>query len=180
MNSKFGKDSRNGKMIITRAVVSKVLGIDAMVYYNAREKFPWLFGITHSAYGKVDVKYSHLNSLGRSEVYKFQTRKINKRTVYKRECDTYFFVGFDHDWKNIEDVFIVPNKGWIKDIGTASVYRNANDSKYNEFRVDAKPYNDAYHDLVLFIGSSMLVGIDDVKKWLECESEEKEKVVEHE
>ena len=38
--------------------------------------------------------------------------------------------------------------------------------KYNEFRIDVKPYNDAYHDFMSFIGGSVAVGIKDVKDWL--------------
>lgn len=167
MYYKLAKDSSKGRTILSQAVVMKMLGTSSTAYYNVNKRFPWIFDITHYGYGRIDVKYSSLTGTGRLEGYKFWTnRRANIRIGNKKECDTYFFIGFDRDWENIDVVLVVPNKGWIRDIDMASVYKNTNDSKYNEFITDAKQYNDAYNDLMLFIGDSVVVGVDDVKEWL--------------
>jgi len=167
MYYKVTKDGGKGKTIISQAVVMKVLGISATAHYNVNEKCPWIFDIIHYGYGRVDVKYSTLAGMGRTEGYRFKTnRNVSIKMGSKRECDTYFLLGFDYDWKNIDTVFVVPNKGWIRDVGTVSMYKSTNDSKYNEFRADVKPYNDAYHDFATFIGKGIMVEVDDVKEWL--------------
>lgn len=174
MNYKFARSSSKGKTIVSQAVVMKLLGVSPIAYHNINEKFPWLVDIVYYGYGRINVKYSSLTGIGRAEGYKFL---MDKKTVY----DTYIFLGFDKDWQNINAVFVVPNKGWIKDIGTACISRNADGSKYNEFIIDVKPYNDAYHDLISFIGGSAAVGINDVKDWLRRgESTEKDKVAKNE
>ena len=162
MNFKFVRNSSKGKTIVSQAVVMKVLGISSIAYYNINEKFPWLVDIVHYGYGRINVKYSIVTVIGRGEGYKFLTdRKTTK-------CDTHLFLGFDKDWKNIDDAFVVPNKGWIKDIGTACICKNADGSKYDEFKIDVKPYNDAYHDFISFIGGNGSVGVNDIKDWLRC------------
>lgn len=161
MNYKFVRNSSKGKAVMSQAVVVKVLGISPTAYYNTNEKFPWLIDVVHHEYGRIYVKYSILTGIGRAEGYKFLIDKTVK-------CDTYLFLGFDKDWQNIGTIFIIPNKGWIKNIGTACICKNTDGSKYEEFRKDVKPYNDAYHDFVSFIGGNAAVGISDVKGWLKC------------
>lgn len=165
MYHKVAKDSNKGRTIIFQAVVMKVLGIDAATCCGANKKFPWLFDIMHDRYGRIDIKYSSATRMGCTERYTFQTnRRVSMEMVSRRECDTYFFLGCHNG--NIEDIYIIPNSGWIKSISAASIKRNTDDSKYNEFRTDAKPYNDAYRSLMLFVGSNVMVGIDDIKDWL--------------
>lgn len=164
MYSKFGRYDPKGKMIVSQAVIIKVLGIGSSEYYNKKDRYALPISIVHYGYGRIGVKYSLLNGIGISEGYKFQIRRT--RLGDKTEFDTYFLLGFDQDMRNIECVRVVPNKGYIQKIGMVTIYKNADASKYDEFKVDAKPYNDAYNDFISFIRGNTTVGIDDIKEWL--------------
>lgn len=159
MSYEFIKNGSKGKIITSQAVIMKVFG-SSIAYHSINRKSPWLLDIMHYGYGRINIKYSILTGTGRTEGYKFCT---DRKTV---KCDAHFFLGFDRYWENIDTVFVVPNNGWIKDIGTACICKNADDSKYKEFRIDAKPYNDAYHDFMSFIVDSPTVGVSDIKDWL--------------
>lgn len=169
---RFEKNSYKGKIVISQSVIMKVLGISDID--SKIKKLPWIFDIKHCEYGKIGVRQSLSTGTGRQEGYKFSVRnQISKRMINNTDCDTYFFIGFDtdsiglgSDLNNIERVYIVPNKGWIKNIGTATIYKNMELSKYNEFKVDEAPYNDALHDLISYTKGARMIDIDDIKKWL--------------
>lgn len=172
MYSKFGKDSSKGKMIMSQAVVIKVLSINITDCDSIKIKSPWLFDIIHSEYGKIYIKQSALRGIGYSSGYRFQIKKKLKIIGSKkeRECDTYFFLGFDENYNNIDRVYIVPNRDWVKDIGTVTIYNSADDSKYDKFNTDPKLYNKMYQDLMSFIKCRTVISIGDVKEWLTTRS----------
>lgn len=163
MHGKRLKYAHEGKILISQAVVMKTLGADTLKY--ELKKNLSFSEIIHSEYGYIDTKYSSLKGVGLLEGYKFQ---INKRImgIEKRECDTFFFLGFDHDWKNIDMVLIIPNKGWISNIRIVSICKATTNSKYHKFITNAAPYNNTYHSLMSLIGKNLLIGIDDIEKWL--------------
>jgi len=135
------------------------------------EKFPWIFEIILNKYGRVSVKQSMAKGVGYVNAYRFVTEnhKKNKRYNNRIECDTYFLLGFDLDWKNIEKTYIVPNQGQVKYIENITISKNAYSSGYDEFKVDYVPYNDTLHSLMEFIeknGKIIIVDTEDVKKWL--------------
>lgn len=164
-----GHNGYRGKIVICQATIMKVLGIKDLNIIN--ERFSWIFDIIHDQYGRISVKQSLAKGVGHTEAYRFVTEnnKINKRHNNRIDCDTYFFLGFDLGWKNIERVYIVPNKGRIKYIENITISKNAYSSTYDEFRVDHIPYNDVLHNLMMFIekdGNVVMVDIEDVDKWL--------------
>lgn len=164
-----GHNGYRGKMVLCQATVMKILGIDDLNVVN--ERFPWLFQIRHNQYGRVNVKQSVAKGVGHTEAYRFVTEnhKRNRKFNNRIECDTYFFLGFDLDWKNIEKTYIIPNQGQTKDIENVTICKNAYSSRYDEFKVDHVPYNDMLHNLKKFIkkdGNIVMVDTEDVKKWL--------------
>lgn len=165
-----GRNGYKGKTILCQAVVMKILGIKDLNLIN--DRFQWIFNIRHDRYGRVNVKQSIAKGVGHAEVYRFVTenRKRNKKYNNRIECDTYFLLGFDLEWKNIEKTYIVPNQGRIKYIENITISKNAySSSTYDEFKVDHVPYNDALHSLMKFIekdGNIVMVDIEDIKKWL--------------
>lgn len=170
MYYKLAKDSSKGKTIISQAVIIKVLGIDPSVVKYIKDRNLWIIDIIHYMYGKIDAKYSLLNGTGQAEGYKFQIGR--KKLGNKTECDTYILLGFDSYMKNVESVHIIPNKGYVQKIGMITIYKNSDTSKYDKFKVDVEPYNDAYQDFMSFIGSKTIINIDDIKEWLGCDKHE--------
>jgi hypothetical protein len=163
---KFEVDNSKGRLVISQAVIMKVLGISDLVI--ERKKFPWIFDIRHDKYGKIYVRQASARGNGRMEVYRFiiENNKVNKKWKNKIEYDTYFLLGFSRDWKSIERLCIIPNKGWIEDLDTISIYKNTDLSKYDEFKVDHIPYYNAFNGLMLYIGDVTIFDIDDIKDWL--------------
>jgi hypothetical protein len=147
----------------------KVLGIKDLNLIN--DRFPWIFDIRCDKYGRINVKQSVAKGVGYTEAYRFATEnhKRNKKYNNRIDCDTYFFLCFDLDWKNIEKTYIVPNQGRIKDIENITISKNTYSSTYDEFKVDHIPYNDTFHNLMKYIKKNrniVMVDIEDVKKWL--------------
>ncbi len=164
-----GHNGYKGKMVLCQAVVMKILGINDLDIIN--EKFPWIFEIGHNKYGRISVRQSVAKGVGYADAYRFVTenRKRIKRYDNRIDCDTYFFLGFDLEWKNIEKTYIVPNHGRIKYIINITISKNAYSSSYDEFKIDHIPYNDTLHNLLKFIEKDrnvIMVDTEDVKKWL--------------
>ena len=164
-----GHNGYRGKMALCQATVMKVLEIKDINVTN--ERFPWIFDIRYNQHGRINVKQSVAKGVGRTEAYRFVTEnhKRNKKSNNRIEYDTYFFLCFDLDWKNIEKTYIVPNKGQMKYIENITICKSSYASRYDEFKVDHVPYNDMLQNLKKFIkkdGNIVMVDIEDVKKWL--------------
>lgn len=167
-----GHNGYRGKMVLCQAAVMKVLEIKDINIIN--ERFPWIFNIIHDKYGRVNVKQSVARGVGHMEAYRFMTEnhKMNKRFNNRIEYDTFFFLGFGLDWKNIEKTYIVPNQGQMKHIENITIGRHTYSSRYDEFKVDHIPYNDVLHSLMKFIekdGNIIMADTEDVKKWLKID-----------
>lgn len=80
--------------------------------------------------------------------------------------DTLFFQCANKSMTNIDRIYAIPEYE-LHDIKTISIYRKpSKPSKWNEFRIDEKPYNDAYHSLILYLKDKKYFGVEDIKKWL--------------
>lgn len=159
-------DSETGRSIIDQAVVVKTIGgKDVNI---EMDKFDYLIDIKQENYGAIDVKGAALKSQTCLDVrgdtliyYKwiFPTRR-------KIDCDTYICLGYDSERKNIEMSWIIPNEGWVRNLSNIDIYKTFRKSKYDQFKVDPKPYNDTYHNLMEFLKDRKYFGIEDIKKWL--------------
>lgn len=168
-----GYTGYRGKNVLCQATIMKVLGIKDIIVIN--ERFPWIFDIRHNKYGRVSVKQSLAKGKGHTESYRFVTENHRRNKKFNNiiEYDTYFFLGFDLDWKNIEKTYIIPNQGQMKYIENITISKSACSSRYDEFKVDHVPYNDMLQNLKKFIkkdGNIVMVDIEDVKKWLKADS----------
>lgn len=149
------KDSDYGISMISQAVVVKTLKIEDLTIKTNNLKY--YIDAEHNEHGKIDVKSSTLQQYG---IYDFASRM-------KIDCDTYICLGYDMNRRNIGDVYIIPNDGWICNLRHIGIPKNpSKTSKYDKFKVDPKPYNDEYHDLVLFLKYNAYFGMEDIKKWL--------------
>lgn len=146
-----------GKGFITECVIVRIIGANNVNI--EMDNFSWPYDLIHEKYKRINVK-------GRSPYYNMWIYDTQGKDV----CDTYFLMGFDKDRKNIESACIIPNEEWIKDLVKMTIVRNPSRvSKYDQFKIDPKPYNDAYHSLMEFLKDKKYFGIEDIKKWLnEC------------
>lgn len=160
--SKYVKNSYKGRIAMFQAVVMKVLGIKDP--YIKTERRAWSINIEHDKYRRICVKYSKLRGMCNIG-YRFLL-KNRKKVEKKLDCDTYFFLGFNEDWSDLNNIYIVPNKGWINEINMVTIYKDADSSKYDEFKVDVGPYQDAYRDLISHTKNSTVIDIDEIKEWL--------------
>ena len=164
-----GHNGYRGKAVLCQATIMKVFGIKDLDVIS--DRFPWIFQVTHHQYGRVNVKQSMAKGVGYAKAYRFMTEnhKRNKKYSNRINYDTYFFLCFDLEWKNIEKVYIVPNLGRMRYIENITISKNAYASSYDEFKVDHILYNDTLQDLIKFIekdGNIVMVDIEDVDKWL--------------
>ena len=164
-----GHNGYRGKTVICQVIIMKTLGIKDLNIVN--ERFPWIFNIMHDQYGRIGTKQSMAKGVGHGEAYRFVTEnhKRNKKYTNRINYDTYFFLCFDLEWKNIEKTYIIPNKGNIRYIENITISKNSYSSIYDEFIVDHTIYNHTLHDLMRFIekgGMVVLVDTEDVDKWL--------------
>lgn len=114
------------------AIISRILEIPACSIYAGDVKLP--FGLIHGYYGIVGVKIASSHK-GRWDFCS------NGRI----SADTYFYLGFSDDYKNIDIVYIIPSEALIHSNGRLCVYKNS--KKYLKYKVDSAPYNDVYHSI---------------------------------
>ncbi len=113
-------------------IISKILEIPVCSIYAGDLKLP--FGLIHGYYGIVGVKISSLRK-GRWDF------RANGRI----SADTYFYLGFSKDYKDIEIVYIIPSEIMTHSNGNLCVYKNS--KKYLKYKVDSGIYNDIYHSM---------------------------------
>lgn len=151
----FDIDNSRDRFIIFEAVVCKVHGITDLNIDMDNFNLP--IDVEHEKYRTIDVKWGSPDG---GDDWGFHTRR-------KWNCDHYFCMGVDENWKNVEVVLIVPNEGWITDISQITIARYPiQTSKYDRFKVDPKPYNDAYHSLTEFLKDKKFFSIEDIREWL--------------
>jgi len=138
-NGKLSKHTTTGKGFIAEQVVSKYLGVD-----SCSLRLDNLCGSTdifdNKKYGNIEVKSYRLKDMGRlCDGWRFK--------LVCKKVDTYFFLGFDKDRRNILRVWIIPsNKIKIKSvIVILNNYRSR--CRYIEYEVDYNKFNDILHTL---------------------------------
>jgi len=116
-------------------------------------------------HGNIDVKGPSMSILKRGP-FRYYYWKIDTRR--KIDCDTYVCLGHTSDRIDIESVWIIPNEENIYNRKDIKIWKTSERiSKYDKFKTDPKPYNDAYHSLMEFLKDKKYFGIEDIKKWLE-------------
>lgn len=151
------KSKAQGMVIITQAVVAKVLRINDLNIEN--DNFGWHVDMKNDIYGNIDVKYSCLAYIIigtlKYELWKFKIgRNIN--------CCTCILLCLSKDWKDIDRVYIIPRD--IIDVSILGIYPN--NSKYAKFIVDNTPFDNAYHDIMLYLKDKIYFSIEDIMRWM--------------
>ncbi len=107
-----------------------------------------------------DIIQSKLRTPYCGEIYK--DWKVSFGTEH--HFNTLFVLCVSKDRRNIERVYAILEKELY---GLNGISLTRSYSKYDKFRIDEKPYNDAYHNLMEFLKDKKYFGIEDIKKWLE-------------
>jgi hypothetical protein len=151
----FDKNHGSYRTILSETVVAKVHKCEYINIEN--DDFNCCIDLRDKNLGDIDVKAVSPDD---RDYFGFRTRR-------KCDCDTYICIGMDNTWNNIEAVYIIPNEDKIIDISMIKIARHPkHGSTYGCYKVDPKPYNDIYHDLVAYIGDKESFTIEDIKKWL--------------
>jgi len=142
--------SETGKGLIGECIVANVLEIrscdncDVIKNYDFHNHYDIDHGtiLVYGKYGKIDVKTSKLleNPAGH---YKWTFHSYGKI-----DCDHYVCIGFDKDRNNVDSVHIIPGDKSIIVSDDICIYKYldaSRGSKWSEFMVDHKKYNDVYH-----------------------------------
>jgi hypothetical protein len=150
--------------IVSQAVVAKYLNIEDL---NIKmDNFEWYIDMENDVYGKIDVKSGRLTIVNIYDAWEFG---INR----KIDSHVYFCIGFSRDLKVIDVVYIIPNEGWICNLEMITIHKYpTRGSKYDQFKVDNKPYNDIYQELLRFLKDKKFIGVDDIKEWSNTYNEE--------
>ena len=141
-NDNLDPDSPTGKGYIGEQITCSVRGIKNLNIEKDNFEVPIDHSID-SEYGTVQSKCAVYSSVYR--MWKLYTE--NER---KKDFDYLFVYCMSNDMKNVERVYIIP---WEEVIKRKSISIVKDPSKgvqwYEKYRVDEKPYNDAYHSMDL-------------------------------
>ena len=152
-------EDNNAKGIIGEAVVAKVRNLEILSIKT--DNFNYKFDLSYDRqYGIFQVKFRILLD---------KWNKWNIRTEISQNYDS--LIALCVYKENIDRVYIVPKKE-LHGLTDLAIYKNPSRGVqwYENFLVDEKPYNDAYHNLMEFLKDKKYFGIEDIKKWLEIEN----------
>lgn len=153
------KDSEQGIVIITQAVVAKVNGIEDLNIKT--DNYNYHIDMYKDIYGRINVEYSsfrypHYNG------WMFNSRRIN--IVKNENYDTFILLCLGIGKINIQRVYIIPNIQKIKELWIIGI--NVNGSEYDIFRVDQNSYNDIFQNIMEYLKGKIYFSIEDIKKWM--------------
>lgn len=94
----------------------------------------------------IDVELGIIQSKG-SKYYHNCTWHCVWINEHEKDFDHLIFYCMDKDMKNVERVYIFPWEEVLKR-SNITIYKNSIGGWYRKYRVDEKPFNDAYHELL--------------------------------
>lgn len=154
-NNQLSIYGSNGKGIIGEAIIAKVRKLDILAI--EMNNFNYIFDLSYdSEYGVPQVK---IRSLGPMKEWRFNDFNYES-------FDTLFSICMNEEWKDVSRMYAIPKKIIIKK-SSICIYKDPSmGDLYADFKIDEKPYNDAYHSLMLYLKDKKFFGIKDIKEWL--------------
>lgn len=154
-------ESSKGEGLIIEAVVAKVRHLRN--YNIESDNYNMIFDLfIDPEYGRPEVKGPSL--IG---------GEWNIVLGMEHNFDNIWIVCMDKNRKNVKRVYIIPESELYGET-CIHIYEDFSKtlriSKFEwveEYRVDEKPYDDAYHNLMSYLKYMKYFGIRDIKKWLE-------------
>lgn len=149
---KIGLDSPRGKGLIGEAVNAKIRKLEVLSI--AVDNYSYKTDLSKDyEYNTIETKFRTFNGICWSVAFGDE-----------HNFDTLFVLCADKERKNITRVYAIPEDALF---GIQYIEIVEFDSKWENFRIDEKHYNDAYHDLLLFLNGRKYFSIEDIKIWLE-------------
>lgn len=93
-----------------------------------------------------DSELGIIQSKGTIYIPRYRHWARNWSNEHYKDFDNLIFYCMDQYMINIERIYVFPWHEVLKRTGI-TIYKNDNNHWYDEYRVDEKPYNDAYHNL---------------------------------
>lgn len=153
------KDSEQGMVFITQAVVAKVNNIEDL---NIKmDAYNYHIDMYNDIYGRINVEYSSFR-YPYYEGWMFNARRVN--IIKNENYDTYILLCLSGDKRSIQRVCIIPNVGEIKELWTIGI--NINGSKYDIFQVSPNLYSNEYQSITDYLKDKIYFSIEDIKKWM--------------
>lgn len=150
-------DNNRSKGDLYEAVTCKIRRVDNINILNDNYSSP----IDHSR----DFELGIIQTKGKlyDNIYKRWVQNC-ERELYK-VFDNLIFYCLSKDGKIIERVYIIPRHEVANRINIG-IYDNNKPHWYDIYRVDERPYNDAYQDLLRYLSNKKYFSIEDINKWL--------------
>lgn len=140
-NARINVGSEKCKGCIGAQICANTLGVDILDI--EMDNFRYYVDLSkHDVYGFIEVKIATFNKRdGRWYVHK----------VNKENFDTLLIVCMDQyePWRNVLKLYAIPSSK-ISTSTTITIYENKSirgSRWYEEFEIDAKPFNDTYHSI---------------------------------
>ncbi len=155
-NDQISLVTTNGKGIIGECSIAKVRKLDVLSIKFDNFRFKLDLSVDHE-YGNIQSKY-------KVSYYGDWTVKFG----IEHNFDTLFSLCASKNMKDIERAYAIPEEELYGKQGIRLVGNISNrGSKWEKFRIDEKPYDDAYKSLMIYLKDKRYFGIEDIKKWLE-------------
>lgn len=139
-----------GECVVCKTVNVKNRNIEENNFWSKTDT------LKHQIYGYIEIKTVGLNE------GKWQA------TIGRHEFDSLIILCMDKGNKKVKRVYIISD---IKGLNGISLYENTRltISKWEEFRIDEKLYDDNYQNLLLYLKDKEFFGIEDLNNWLKGE-----------
>ncbi len=119
----------------------------------------------------IDKEYERIESKGASlSYYYYYIWHFEGIGRYNYDNAMLFCMDDNKPWKNIERIYVIGTEHMIGRKNVNIIKFPTRDTWYDDprmkFRIDEKPYNKTYHDLMSYIGNKRYIGIEDIRKWI--------------
>ena len=147
--------SNSGKGIIGEMIIAKVRKLEIIAIKMDELR------------NKIDIEGDPELGIIQVKARTLKNGKWNVGTYISEEIFDYVvLVCMDEYWRNVERIYIIPRQELINRTGFAVVKNPSRPTWYSGYKVDEKPYNDAYHSFLEYLKGRKYFGIEDIKKWL--------------
>lgn len=155
-NDKLVKNSEKGKGLIGEVIIAKVRKLEVLCI--EMDNFNYKFDLSY------DIEYGMIQSKFKAPYYGDWDIGFGM----EHDFNTLFAICANKDLSCIGRVYAIPD---IELYGIHSIYLAGNPHpsigcKYDKFKIDPKPYNYAYQNLMLYLQDKKFINVNDIKKWL--------------
>lgn len=138
-NKNLDPTSKTGKGYIFEQITCNVMGIENLNIKTGN----FHSCLDHSRHPELGI----IQSKGAIYDYICDQWGFNVKNEQQKEFDYIILYCMDIDMKNVSRVYIIPKKEIMKRKSISIIKNSLRHTRYEKYRVDEKPYNDAYHNI---------------------------------